>query len=299
MKKYILIFFCSLVNIGVKAQIVFCPPGAEWRYNFTIGSNMVANESIRYDRDTTLGGDVFKVLYHTRTYSNCNSVAPYLTLIRQGGDTVLFRSERTQHTWQILYNFDLQPGQGWQTSFQNITSGQGTHFYIIDSIRFVKINGKNLKRLYMGMESITERIGWNSFLFRFYNSDCEGDVIAGSLCYQDNDFGLKQFTELDCDFEGAVPVAGVKAIERLAGLKVFPNPVSGNLKIELEMQQPLTSAELCLVNVLGEKVLTFGKKTVSEIVTTEFNMANLPAGIYFVQMFNEDLLLATKKIIKE
>src|ERR1043165_6473023 len=105
MKQLLLLFLIFLVTTKIQAQVVFCPPGAEWHYNFrTEFLQRTDNVTIKYVGDTLWGLDLLKILSATRFYvdQNCRSVSR--TLIKQKGDTIFMNNNRTQNSWQILYN---------------------------------------------------------------------------------------------------------------------------------------------------------------------------------------------------
>jgi len=59
MKKLLPLFVCAFLFGNLKSQIVFCPPGAEWHYNFILPRG-IENEKISYDRDSIIGTETLK-----------------------------------------------------------------------------------------------------------------------------------------------------------------------------------------------------------------------------------------------
>jgi hypothetical protein len=139
------------------AQIVFCPPGASWNYSFVYipapnGIYNYVNEQIAYVKDSLIGGEPAKVLTHRFYYEQCYQVGqlqPKETYIKQRGDTVFFRNARTQHTWQILYNFASPPGGSWKTTLLDAYDIPYTTTLTVDSISQEVKNGFNLKKLHL------------------------------------------------------------------------------------------------------------------------------------------------------
>ena len=77
----------------------------------------------------------------------------------------------------------------------------------------------------------------------------------------------------------------------IAGLKVYPNPVSnGVLHVESNLN---TERIISLYDVLGKEVI----KTTSS--NTTINIANLNSGIYFVKISKENISINLKLIIKK
>ncbi|MDX2173381.1 MAG: SBBP repeat-containing protein [Bacteroidota bacterium] len=86
---------------------------------------------------------------------------------------------------------------------------------------------------------------------------------------------------------GVAALSGVEA----QNVSIFPNPTSGMLNVVL----PNSITEIKITNTLGQIVQT------TNILnpTTQLNIQNFPAGIYFLQVFDKGNLIATQKIIKE
>jgi hypothetical protein len=311
MKTTLLCLIVSLSFTKTEAQIIFCPAGAEWHYLFKYYFGSYANEQIKYSGDSLLNNTVVKKLVHKRFYPACNNNAAspnspnVVTLIKQSGDTVFFRSALTQHTWQILYNFSAQPGQIWQTTYYQ-DNGIGylvTNTITVDSVRNVSINSISHRRLYVKENFdpnspyapstfiITERFG-SEFLFHFTNSfvsSCDGDFFNINLCYSDNSFGIKQFTDLACNAENPLGIPEVS--DQRNAIRFYPNPVKDRISIEPYTQ--LTNAELIVTNIYGIQVIK------TNLLNNETDLTGLAPGIYFLLIFEQGQHIATQKIIKE
>lgn len=308
MKKLILILCCVAAFVEKRAQVVFCPPGAEWHSNFFFYGvippvaayvKIIQNEQINYTGDSIVDSQVVKVLKHRRFLTGyCNSGFSPPTLIKQIGDTVFMRNVFTEHTWQILYNFAAVPGDSWNNMFSN-----GTSFTtIVDSVGYVAINGFNLKRLYVrcsegggpgswrAPSTITERLGSSRFLFDYYTTTCgSGEYYEGNLCYQDDTFGLEQFTSRPCNYtyDGGV---GLKEENLLnSNVSIYPIPASAQLNIELK-NEPGTFT-LYLNDLTGKQLQ---KMECSESCAMDLN--NLRSGIYLLNVYKHKKFVGTKKI---
>jgi hypothetical protein len=300
MKKLLPILFILTFFSKSKAQVVFCPPGAEWHYRFfplpTASVTNYVNVSIKYVRDSIVGSDTAKVLSHKLFYISCNpNSGDYLTLIKQKGDTVFFKNKKTQNTWQILYNFACTSGNGWQTTIQDNSNTLVTYTTVLSSVSYETINGFNLKKMHIGTSySVTERLGWNYFLFSYAAvQNCHGLFYYDRLCYQDNSFGTIQFSEKPCNFSG---IDGIEEFGKNSLVNVYPNPVSGVLTIEVKAMGPKESY-LKITDILGaEKRHTNCDSLEGKI---NVDLSDLTPGIYFLQLFDKGKLVATEKIIKQ
>jgi len=311
MKRLLLIFITFSILNKINAQVVFCPRGAEWHYNYANMTQSVYNESIRYTHDSIIGVNAYKVLNHKLFFSETSSGNDGPTLIKQSGDTVFMRNTKTQHTWQILYNFNVTAGQSWHCDILTGISNTAiaTFTTTVDSVGTTVVNGYNLKQLYVHYSSlqapytytsqvrITERFGCNRFLFNYTNKYASDWVpITAFLCYQDSAFGLKQFSSKPCDYFYITGIVDLNNTKN--GLKLFPNPTSAILNVKLENQNSAENYDIRLVNTLGKEILSQQEiKSVDENLVLD--LSAVEQGIYFLQIFEKEKLIATEKVVKE
>ena len=86
-------------------------------------------------------------------------------------------------------------------------------------------------------------------------------------------------------------ISGSNNLTDLSGIKIYPNPFTSELVIELEGNREKTRFEI--INAIGQ-VVSSG----SFIVMTTIDATNLDAGIYIVKLENEKTI-GFKKIIKD
>ncbi|WP_317899260.1 T9SS type A sorting domain-containing protein [Aurantibacillus circumpalustris] len=291
MKKLLLPFILLILINKTPAQVVFCPAGAEWNYYFNAAyGGGFENETIKYLRDTIIGADTIKLLKSSRLYADGNPVPPnFLTHIKQKGDTIFFNNFSTQYTWQILYNFAAQVNEGWHiTHIGCPVNSILTSSYNVVSISSVVENNMTLKKLNMGVFTVTERFGSSGFLFLLSNKgNCHTDQYVGSLCYKDNSFGLKQFSSYPCDYSNTV---GVSENELNKGLRVFPNPTNGKFTFESATSE---MTNISIHNALGE--LVYSKP--NQYSNNQIDLSFLPQGIYYLSA-ESDKIKKTIKVVK-
>ena len=303
MKKILPFSFFLIFLLQSKSQVIFCPVGAEWRYEFSssIFSPTRKSYKIQCTGSHIDGTDTIKTLLHTKFYLFCNESPPYTTLIKQRGDTVFFLNSRTQGTWQILYNFAAQAGQGWQTTILQDSQAPITFYYVVDSVKTVQINGFNLRKLYInsGYTTVTERFGSSGFLFDFPNSNggsCDGDYFQEFLCYSDLSFGTKQFSAKPCDFSNVVGIPNSNNTK--PNFQIYPNPSANKITVHLEYLPKTERYEFLFIDVLGKKLLPDKTERI-ENNYFEIDMSPFKTGIYFLQLFQNNKLLINQKVIKE
>jgi hypothetical protein len=293
----VILLFCAIV---CNSQVVFSPKGAEWHYTYR-AYNMYtypANDNnmfVRYERDSLIGTESFKVLRHSAFYTACDGHGNGVTLIKQSGDTIFFRNRYTYHSWQILYNFACQAGEGWMNtiSADAYSKPDVTNIFIVDSVKNVTINGITLRRLYIGAYHATERIGWNFMLFRAYKqASCDGPLYSDFLCYQDSAFGVQKFTQKDCDYSASFASVGEE--ESKKDLVIAPNPASGSFSIVAE-QDLRSRVKLELVDCIGKTIRT----SECEMSSATMNCGDLERGIYFIIIRSGTEISKVKKVILE
>lgn len=79
-----------------------------------------------------------------------------------------------------------------------------------------------------------------------------------------------------------------------SGLSVFPNPTSGNVTVELNLDAS-TTARFAVMNVLGEQVMSTSRSLGAGAQQVAFDLGTLPAGTYFLHIM-ADGLTATRKL---
>lgn len=302
MKKYLHLLFI-LVTLNAKTQVAFCPAGAEWHYLFGMHLNLtVFNAKIKYTGDTTISGETFKKISHSKFFLYDNSdVYSTITLIKQHGDTVFLRNKFTSNQWQVLYNFAAQPGQGWNNSFAE-TAETVNHYTKVDSVGQLTLNGQNLKVLYVTIDNdrtawganaytarIIERIGGAQFLFQYAHNPhwSDHDYFQSFLCYEDNAFGTYKATEFDCYSDVYLGMTDEHTNMRI---RVYPNPVGNILNVEMNG----TGAEI-LVSDLKGKILK--RESLNQF--NSINTSELAPGLYFLQVKLKGQLIYKTKVVRE
>lgn len=310
MKKLTLILWTLAFFLKAQSQIVFCPSGAEWHYLLFPGADSFPeekNEAVKYTHDSVVDSEAAKVLRHTRFFANDTELIK-ITLIKQSGDTIFMRNAITQHSWQVLYNFNASVNQSWSNTLtvahQSINIV--TYTTTVDSISQVTVNGFNLKRMFVKSANsthnqlrnltITERLGSNSFLFDFYrysqfniNDFLDIGARRSFLCYQDSMFGLKQFTNKPCNYSNLMGIndpGGSKI-----NINVFPNPAMHLLYLSTESSNEL---EVHLSDTFGKQL--FLKKMIKQ---AEIDLSRLNPGMYILSIKADDQTVYSSKIIRQ
>ncbi len=86
-----------------------------------------------------------------------------------------------------------------------------------------------------------------------------------------------------------INISNVNAVEEsklLGGISLYPNPAKEQTTLSLDINKKVDNAQIVLLDVVGKKVadITSGTQVVQGNYTFTIETANLPAGIYFVQV---------------
>jgi hypothetical protein len=310
MKKLVFLLAAFLFLQTSYSQAVFCPQGAEWHFLNKSGADSFPferSETVKYVRDTLVDGMSAKVLRHSLFFVQ-NSTPCKLTLIKQVGDTVFLRNQLTQHSWQVLYNFNVTAGQSWYNALlpDNYPGSAVVNFTTtVDSIRFVTVNGSSFKRLFVKNYAdendinaifhfdIMERFGSNPFLFTWYiYSPFEINHFSELLCYEDANWPLQQFTNKPCNY---TTINGINEwLVDSKYMKVSPNPVGDILNLEWDNFNEQELMEVVMIDATGKKVK---RATIKQ--NEKIRVHDLSEGIYLLQLLSNNKLVSSTKIVKQ
>ena len=84
----------------------------------------------------------------------------------------------------------------------------------------------------------------------------------------------------------------------IENIKIYPNPVQSNLRIELQFNDPLKNGIIRLVNVLGQQLVTQQLDENNPIQFIEFNMESYQTGLYLIQLQSEGRV-SSWKVLKQ
>ena len=81
-------------------------------------------------------------------------------------------------------------------------------------------------------------------------------------------------------------------------LKIYPNPTSKYLNIKFEGQNDFTDCKVRVISVLGQEMKLLSQIDLKNGIKA-IDIQDLKSGVYFLEIFKEENLIATQKIIKE
>jgi len=122
------------------------------------------------------------------------------------------------------------------------------------------------------------------------NYDSSGTYLVELIV--SNDCGTDIFTQ-----EIVIQITSTIDVSFLEKLDLYPNPNNGQFILHLE-GQPLDDLELRFYNIIGQEVLFETIDFSSGILTKSFDLQELPAATYILQIKSENQLVH-RKVVKE
>ena len=77
---------------------------------------------------------------------------------------------------------------------------------------------------------------------------------------------------------------------------VYPNPFSTSATLQINSAFKIQNAELCIYDLLGVEVKRVNHISAHEI---KLNRDNLPSGVYFIQVRNNEQTITRKILISQ
>ena len=304
MKKLLTIILTISTIIGFSQNpITFVDPNATWNVARTFPNanpqnpNFVETTTKVYGfiGDTLIGSETWEKFYSTPD-SNFLSNFTYLGNLREENGTVIFMD--TVYSIDTIYNFNLQTGDSVFYDF-----GFGTNYLQVETIDSIEINGEYHKRFHfeepnyppMFLSEIwIEGIGSiHGPLFPKYPG-VFSDEIPDSLkltCYKvDNSVIWSNPFYENCYV--SIILSTSEIIE--SHLKIFPNPVKNELRIEI----PKNESGNYVISIFDLFGKTISKKTYNKTEIIEINMTSLKNSFYILQI-EFDNKIYRQKFVKE
>ena len=261
MKVQNIIFFLSVAFIQSFAQLPanFAPVGTRWEYNyFSYGQTQgkYAYESVK---DTIYNGAPHRIINLTSKlkcdYINCEFVTSKSTFfLTVRNDSLL---SANQVGYKFLFNFKYKVGDSIP-----IRSSDGSKSVVkriadtlIDNklLKFWEISYTCPQRTYRaGRERITkvyELIGADNDGFYEFEEKCTSDPNSKVLCSTQS--GNWSYNPLICQYS-----VGTNELKNPPlSIKAYPNPTSGSLTVDFDVQTTYKEASFSLIDITGREVL--------------------------------------------
>jgi hypothetical protein len=308
MKKLLLLFFLFISFSSFSQK--WAPIGAKWHFSHGYGwAPYKLYHSFEAIKDTAIQGRNATKCFEMRKNS-IDSVLSQKTIFFH--DTLDRLYYLNNSSWYLLYDFTKNAGDTIFYPWNDYTvSTDSFKFYtIVDSTYFVNINGvqKKAQYLHQGADSIWHHLflDWfggeviegigrinHSFFPTPHNSDhfeyeprCYEDSIIGTFTHT---WFSNYYPSSNCDDVIRVSISDAK--EDI--IKLFPNPSSGNITIEIS-NYSIQYSHFRIYNLQGKLLLDKPIENEKQHIDLE----SLNSGIYFYEInFNGELI--RDKLIKE
>ena len=319
MRKFLFITVILLSFQG-KAQMWFAN-GAEWHYyvNYfsisAIGHSGNGHYKISVTNSLTIAGDTcfelsrkFTGIPTWPTYPPVVNVDKGKFLVKVKNNVLSLCTNTGTATFDTICDFNAVVGDKWKTLLDYGCSASNATTEVT-SVSTVTINNVALKRIgvvnkyaYSASYTITsynvytEKFGGN-VSFYFYNCctpDC-GQSFGTLSCYQDDNFPLYKVPgyTLACNYS---PVVIKENNFNNSDLEIYPQPANNVLNLSSVLFSNKT-AQIQIINNLGQ--LCYEQQIQFYNGNAQLPVANLPKGIYFLKLIDEDLKTFTQKLIIE
>ncbi|NJO88096.1 MAG: T9SS type A sorting domain-containing protein [Chloroflexia bacterium] len=283
----------------------FAPIGAKWYYTEQFAfSGDISYLWIESVGDTIIKGKDCKILENNGglmcAFHNTKDFVYF-------EDSIAYFYVPEIDTFQILYDLKAQKDSSWTIVFgMDLESKLDTIQVVVDSVSFMTINSKKLKKLHVSYKSlnfgwedlgyggeIIERIGDKNYLFNLYSLSgivCDGNYSGGLRCYQDSELGFYSTGIADsCDY--TYKWTGIESNSINAHIKVYPNPASDWIEIESKTNKELMISILDLSGKVLVNSKSFG--------SSRIDLTSFQKGFYVLKINQSDKIIETRKILKK
>jgi len=301
MKQLLLCFYILLLYSTTGAQ-TWCAPGATWFYRLYQPSGpYYYNGYIKLEAPDTVSINGVTCFSMTGTYTgsqgqsgNPVTSTNYVNLFTYEHNRVVYIYNPEESGFDTIADFDAAIGSQWlvlRFPFFNCMNNTPRFAVTVSDTGHVTINAMALRSLTLSIPDpagtytttmIEKIISTDGFLFPHIDNACGGGTAyyGDFSCYSDNNFATYHVGSYACNY--------ITGIEQNAltvrDLQLWPNPAEGRVTV----QSTASTAELR--NNLGQTLYHYALKLNA---TTELDLADLPAGIYYLKAG-----LETAKLIK-
>ncbi len=292
MKKILFLLVLIIISLQSFTQD-FAPVGAIWHYTqSTIDPDVTSFKTFESISTSIINGVQCSKMIEVERYLDTISFKYHY--MHSKNDSVFFFADNDFH---LLYDFGANSGDTIILNY--FETGNGTPLQmIIDSTGIIMVSGQERKIQYITSgdgfviefgRQVIEGIGNTYFMFPTYDGTMNGPL----RCYQDNniDIFLNPFhgdygwNQQDCE----EIITSVEEMEFGKEVVVYPNPIKSNFSV-INLHH---TANYKILNINGN-LLKQGIISASNTI----NIEELPQGIYFIELKNEDFRIV-KKIIKK
>lgn len=314
MKKVSLHFGCLVVAVillsstqNLRSQDLANPQafihhGSEWYYNY---NNFWIEGYVKlvYVGDTIISGQITHVLkkdlfYYDFISEEHEKIDLGAEYVYSNEDSVfIYRYDQ----FYLLFDFSALPGDTWTVPETFETDCDTTGVVMVVSAGDTLINGTTYRYIDLQGDTssewiitgrVVERIGTIESYLLPNPELCVVDLYEGGplRCYSDDEIGLiSTGISAECDY-----LASIEIWDKELHVKLYPNPATTELWLQLPVNLPLPQAQIELYGHTGR--LLYNSQPTGHF--HEIDVAHLPAGLYLVRMWDGEKW-RTEKVVVE
>lgn len=307
MKKLILFFILLQFNFKLFSQAnvyhLFPDTTAVWSIDeYNVINHNKTNKRFGIKGDTIINSIVYKKIVSVWNWdtSLVTSWSSYYAAIREQDKKIYaIIGNGSEH---LLYDFNLLVGDTMKFNYSIMTSSSVNFSRVVTNIdSFLLQDGSYRKRFIMEpalgtmlKDTILEGIGsvfWQGLFNPFVDERCTCGDDYTFTCYKELNTVLYLQNSF-CKYCFCGLNVGISNSEISSGVLAFPNPFSSETKIEFN--GVLADATLILYNSLCQQI-----KEIKHISgkTITINRENLPTGVYYVQLKQNDQNIIANQLI--
>jgi Secretion system C-terminal sorting domain len=277
---------------GALAQ-TWCPPGAEWWYNYQ-SAGRSGYVHLAYAGDTLVDGELAQRLDPVATGFDFWIDMPFFVpwppvFTRSAGGQVSYRADTT---WRLLFDLDVLPGGAW---IWVDLAGADRTVAVLDT-GHMAVDGTLLRYSVVSFtppfgsfqtDTIIERIGFRTVYIDPYRVlGIDGDVQA-LRCYADQDVGYSTGVSETCDFILGTP-------ERFgpSSIQLYPNPGFDHLTLQGNGIDPRSLIKV--IDPLNRNIASF----VLGSSERTLDVSAWASGLYLVEVISNQGLRSVSKWMK-
>jgi hypothetical protein len=311
----LIFFLAGLVLAGPSHSQTWISSNATWHYNFESLGGVKGYHEISYLKDTLLNGEqceylqVIRQAYAPSGPPNWNyiplepdTLEPRFTFLRN--DTVFYY---TGEGFSILYCMNATAGQSWDLGVDTNELLCSRSIVHVENISSIQINGQDWPVLHVTPDPnssvwlygrIISRFGsYDNYLFPLPQCCDPGIAVEFDIfyfsCFQDDDFPLIQLYEDACDNPLAVGMREPYPITNT--MMIFPNPASDFVHIRVPFFKNGCRSQIIVNDLYGKEKCRLN----IEAEVTNLDISAYPRGIYQILLLDNDLLVASSRLIKK
>lgn len=303
--KKVLSILLFVFYLQITFAQTWCAPGAKWTYGYSDAGGYTGYVEVVFSGDTIINSinckRLLKTKYVKSYFSSTIEVYNLGSEITYEQDSIVYIRVNNNNYFDTLYNFKALIGDQWTMIRRPSQCDSTSNITVIDT-GTISINSIPLKFIVVNLhfdsnfpnidyqDTIIEKIGIIGSYFLpadFCSAALDGNEGGRFRCYSDNNFNTyKPYYTNPCDYI----FVGINEIENEESITIYPNPASSFITINSDnIFGKLKSVEL--YNSFGQLMLVSKQ--------TNIDIKELPIGLYFIKVRNNEGQTEVTKFLKE